>query len=179
MKKTLKYISYIVIIALILIESFLVLKKELQNDTFYSIKVGDYLIHNGISSLNIDKLSWHKNLSYCNPHWLNDVAIYLSYAIGGLSGIGNYVGVYLLTLIETFALAILIFYISYKESKNRWVSCIITLFIMCLMKSFLSARAQLVSYILFVLEVYFIEKYIKDNKKRYVVRTLDYCISFG
>lgn len=173
MKKALKYISYILIIVLILIESFLILKKELQNDTFYSIKVGDYLIHNGIQSLDIDKLSWHDNLSYCNPHWLNDVIIYFSFAIG------NYVGVYVLTLIETMILGILIFYISYKENNNKWFSCVITLFTMYLMKGFVVARAQLISYILFVLEVFFIERYIKENKKRYVIRSLDSCFNIS
>lgn len=79
-KKCLKFTSFIIII-LILIESFLILKKEFQNDTFYSIKVGEYLVKNGIFSLKTDVFSWHDGLSYCNPHWLNDILIYFSYDV--------------------------------------------------------------------------------------------------
>ena len=42
-----------------------------------------------------------------------------------------------------------------------------TLFALYLMKPYIAARAQLVTFILFVLEIYFIEKLLETNKKRY------------
>ena len=163
LKKCLKCATFIMIIIFILIESFLILKKEFQNDTFYSIKIGEYLTQNGINSLKTDVFSWHENLRYCNPHWLNDILIYFSFSLG------NFLGVYILTYIEVVILGILIFYISYKESKNKWISVIFTLISIYLLQSFLAARAQLISYIIFILEVFFIRKYIEKPKKRYAI----------
>ena len=62
LKKCLKCATFIMIIIFILIESFLILKKEFQNDTFYSIKIGEYLTQNGINSLKTDVFSWHENI---------------------------------------------------------------------------------------------------------------------
>lgn len=160
-KKCLEYVTFIVIIGFILIESFLILKKEFQNDTFYSIKIGEYLTQNGLNSLKMDVFSWHDGLEYCNPHWLNDILIYFSFYLG------SFLGVYILTYIEVVILGILIFFIGYSESKNKWISAVISLFSLYILQSFLAARAQLISYIIFALEVYFLTKYISKNKKRY------------
>lgn len=53
--------------------------------------------------------------------------------------------------------------------NNKVVSSIATLFAIYLMKPYIAARAQLVTFILFVLEIYFIEKLLETNKKRYGV----------
>ena len=47
------------------------------------------------------------------------------------------------------------------------MSAIVTLFAIYLMKPYIAARAQLVTFILFVIEIYFIEKLLETNKKRY------------
>ena len=112
LKKCLKCATFIMIIIFILIESFLILKKEFQNDTFYSIKIGEYLTQNGINSLKTDVFSWHENLRYCNPHWLNDILIYFSFSLG------NFLGVYILTYIEVVILGILIGLLYYKTQEN-------------------------------------------------------------
>ena len=56
-----------------------------------------------------------------------------------------------------------------KICKNQLVSFFITLGVMYLLKSFICARAQLVTYILFVLTILFIEQFIETKKKRYIV----------
>ena len=85
MRNTLKYIEITIILFLIIICTVFVVKKELQNDTFYSIKVGEHLVKNGINSLDIDTLSMHQNLKYCNPHVISDILIYISFCIRKLS----------------------------------------------------------------------------------------------
>lgn len=163
MKKIKKYLSYILIIFLIIIQTFFVVRKKLQNDTFYSIKVGEIISQSGVNSLDIDTISWHENLKYCNPHWLNDLLIYLVY------NLGEFFGIYILAIIESLILGILIFYISNKKSGNKWISLLITLFVLYVNRIFIAARAQLVSYILFLLEIYFIEQFISTKKNRYLV----------
>lgn len=71
------------IMALILITIFAICVTPitLQNDTFYSIKIGEYILENGITME--DPFSWHEGLPYTYPHWAYDVATYLIYNAGG------------------------------------------------------------------------------------------------
>ena len=71
-------------------------------------------------------------------------------------------------MILTAILGFSLYKTSCKLSKNnKVVSAITTLFAIYLMKPYIAARAQLVTFILFVLEIYFIEKLLETNKKRY------------
>ena len=51
--------------------------RELQNDTFYTIKVGQTIFNNGIDMK--EHFSFIPNLAYTYPHWLYDLAIYFIY----------------------------------------------------------------------------------------------------
>ena len=148
----------------IVIIAIAVSPKALQNDTFYNIKCGEYLARNGIFGVLQDPFSWHV-LPYTWPHWLYDICTYLVYAISG-----NYwgTGLYISTIVLSVVLGISLYKTSLKLSKdNRVVSFVVTLFALYLMKSYIAARAQLVTFILFVLEILFIEKLLETNKKRY------------
>ena len=79
-KKRKKFCLYFLIWICILGVSLL--RKPLQNDTLYTIKIGELILDNGIDMM--DHFSFHTNLAYTYPHWLYDVFIYLVYAIGGL-----------------------------------------------------------------------------------------------
>ena len=57
--------------------------RSFQNDTFYTIKVGESIVKNGIDMK--DHFSIHK-LAYTYPHWLYDVMTYKLYTAGGLQG---------------------------------------------------------------------------------------------
>ena len=71
-------------IMLIAIFAFAISPKTLQNDTFYTIKIGEFILENGITMQ--DPFSWH-NISYTFPHWAYDVMIYIFYNIGGQLGV--------------------------------------------------------------------------------------------
>ena len=59
--------------------------REFQNDTFYIIKLGDYIFHNGVDL--IDHYSWVTDLLYTYPHWLYDLFIYIVYSNLGFVGV--------------------------------------------------------------------------------------------
>ena len=61
-------------ILLIAIFCFAISPITLQNDTFYTIKIGEHILENGIDMK--DPFSFH-DLNYTYPHWLYDVGIYL------------------------------------------------------------------------------------------------------
>lgn len=153
--------DFLVIICLILF-SIILSPKELQNDTFYTIKCGEYIFQNGISNLTMDPFSW-LDLPYNWPHWLYDLIIYIIYAKTGLDGI------YVSTILLTTILGVSIYNTSLYVSKNRIVSSVITFFAMYLLSPYIAARAQLATFILFVLEIYFIEKFLDSPKIRYGV----------
>ena len=70
-------------VILIIIFCFALTPVTLQNDTYYTIKIGEYIMENGITG--IDPFSWHDGLSYTFPHWAYDVLMYKIYDIGGFN----------------------------------------------------------------------------------------------
>ena len=139
-----------------------------QNDTYYSIAIGKHIVETGTVDM-MDPFSWHENLPYTYPHWAYDVGTYLIYNLGESIGIGGFTALYIATMILSVILGIVIYYACCKFSKNNLISFFITLGIVYLLKNFIAARAQLVTYILFALTVLFIENFIETKKKRYAV----------
>ena len=77
--------------------------------------------------------------------------------------------IYLSTIILASILGILIYCINNKLTKNKLVSLFITMFAIYLLKDFIAARAQLVTFILFSLTILFIESFLESKKKRYLI----------
>lgn len=163
LKKRKKFNINFTIVAIILIAIFCVCitPRTLQNDTFYSIKIGELIKNNGIDMM--DHFSWHENLSYTYPHWLYDFCTYLIYAISGFKGI------YIVTCILSALLGISVFFVNSKTTKSKPISFIITIGVMYALKPYIAARAQLVTFILFIWELYCIEKFIENKKIRYAI----------
>ena len=90
-KKKKKFVLFFLILLCIFAASLI--RKTLQNDTFYTIEIGELILNNGIDMK--DHFSFHNdgNLPYTYPHWLYDVFIYLIYKVGG------YVGLYISSIV--------------------------------------------------------------------------------
>ena len=153
----------------IILFSFSLAPVTLQNDTYYTIKIGEHIINEGIDMQ--DPFSWHENLPYTYPHWAYDTATYLIYNLGQNTGItdGGMLFIYITTVILACVLGVLIYVTATKLSKNNLISFILTMFAMYLLKDFIAARAQLVTFILFVLTILFIENFLETKKKRYFI----------
>ena len=76
-KKTINKFHVLAIVCIIIF-SFALAPKTLQNDTFYTIKIGEHIIENGLDRQ--DPFSW-VDLKYTYPHWLYDTCIYLVYSV--------------------------------------------------------------------------------------------------
>ena len=140
-----------------------------QNDTFYTIKIGEDILKNGIDMQ--DHYSWHEDMPYTYPHWAYDVGTYLVFNLGQSTGIdnGGFLFLVILTGILSCTLGVLLFVTSTKISKNNLISFLLTLIIMYLFKDYIAARAQLVTFNLFVLTILFIESFLDSKKKRYLI----------
>ena len=75
----------ILAIFLIVIFCIAISPVTLQNDTYYTVKIGEYITNHGIDMQ--DPFSWHEGLSYTYPHWLYDFLTYKIYSIAGFYGI--------------------------------------------------------------------------------------------
>ncbi len=153
-------IFHIIAILCISMYCIAIAPKVLQNDTFYTLKIGEYIYNNGVSNLTEDLYSWHE-LPYTYPHWLYDLGMFIIYNIGGQKGI------YISTMVFSAILGISIYILSNKKSKNSLISFIITIVAMYLIRDFVAARAQLVTFILFTWTVYFIEKFLETQNIKF------------
>ena len=147
----------IVLIFLIALFAFSISPKRLQNDTFYTIKLGELILENGIDMQ--EHFAWHEGLPYTYPHWLYDLGMYFIYDLGGFTGI------YVSTCILSIILGITIYKVNSILTGNRVISFLVTIGSLYLMKGYIAARAQLVTFILFMLVLYNIERFIETKHK--------------
>ena len=168
-KKKINIKFNVLAIIAIIIFCFAISPKTLQNDTFYTIRIGELIVNNGIDMQ--DHFSWHEDLPYTYPHWAYDTGIYLIYHLGEITGLpdGGMLFIYISTIVFACILGILIYCINNKLTKNKLVSFVITIAAMYLLKDFIAARAQLVTFILFALTILFIENFLETKKKGYLV----------
>ena len=151
----------IMAIILISIFCFAMTPVSLQNDTFYTIKIGEQITQTGIDMQ--DHFSWHEDLAYTYPHWLYDLITYQIYSAFGMTGI------YVTTCILSIILGISLYIVNTKIAKNQIISFILTLLVIYIIRGYIAARAQLVTFILFVWIIYCIEMFLKNRKIRYAV----------
>ena len=161
-----KKINYAIVFTIMAIISISIISialtpVTLQNDTFYTIKIGEHISKCGIDMQ--DPFSWHENLGYTYPHWGYDLITYYIYSAFGMTGI------YVVTCILSAILGITIYTVNLKLNKNRVISFFITIGAMYVIRGYIAARAQLVTFILFALTIFFIERFLETKKKRYVI----------
>ena len=147
------------VLAIILISLFCfsLAPKTLQNDTYYTVKIGNLIMENGIDMK--DHFSWHENLPYTYPHWLYDVVMAFIY------NLGSWDGVYISVCIMSIMLGLTIYIVNKKLNKNQVISFVLSIGVMYLLKDYIAARAQLVTFTLFIVWIYCIEKFIENPKK--------------
>lgn len=160
-KKIIKISFNILAVFCIAMFCFAITPKALQNDTFYTIKIGQLIRNNGIDYK--DHFSWH-NLEYLYPHWLYDVIISLIFDF-----CNGFTGIYISTIVLSIILGISVYFANKRICKNEPVSFVLTIGQMYLLEDYIAARAQLVTFILFTLTILFIEKFLEKPKIRYAI----------
>ena len=149
-------ILFIFVISIITVS---IVPKTFQNDTFFNISIGKYILENGIDMK--EHFSWISNLNYTYSHWAFDIIVYLIYSTFGFSGI--YIGVIILSIIINLSL----YFFLYKLNKNPYISVFITILFSFLNSHYYSARSQIISYLCFIIEIFCIEKIVETNEKKY------------
>ena len=153
-------ITIIAVICIVLL-MIAIVPKGLQNDTFYTLKLGKLILDNGIDMK--EHFTWHEGLPYTYPHWLYDIGMYLVYEIGGFNG------VYISSIVLGAILGIVMFLTNTRITKNSVLSFLTVTLMLFIGQDFITARAQLVTFILFILEIFCIEKFLENRKVRYAI----------
>ncbi len=168
-KKTKLKFNIIIIIAIILL-AIATIPKSLQEDTFYMIKVGEYITNNGMEVIEnrLEPFAWQGEMTYTYPHWLLDIIFYWIY------NIFNIFGIYTFTVIVGIVIYLFIYYTNIKISKNHVISAIITIISIYLLRGFITARAQLVTYLCIILTIFCIEQFLRNQEKKICNRTINY-----
>ena len=143
-------------ILLIILFAISISPRRLQNDTFYTVTIGKYISENGLDGQ--DHFSWHEGLPYTYPHWLYDLGMHYIYNMGGWDAI------YISTCILTSILGLCIYFSNIRLSKNKLIAFAVTIGSLYLLNGYIAARAQLVTFILFILQIYNIERFLENKK---------------
>ena len=133
--------------------------KAMQNDTFWSIKVGEKIVDEW--TWKVDDLSMHDGLKYVAHHFYTDVIIYFVYIISGFDGL------YVLEIVMACGLAFALYFLNKELSGSKKLAYCMTGLQTLLMAPYISVRAQMISYILFVIEILLLEKLRKQEKLKY------------
>lgn len=156
--------KYIIITILsITIIGILMSAKVFQNDTFYTIKVGEAISKYGVDM--IDHFSWH-DLKYSYPHWLYDLGIFNIYNLFGFRGL------YIFNMCCYIIIGIIFYYVNYYYNKRISLVSITSIIFSIMIGGYIVVRAQSVTYMLFLLEVLFIRKLLDSGKYKYGIYLL-------
>lgn len=161
MEEKKKNLNWLYVLILVIISIFSV-RVEFQNDTFFSIAVGRQITQTGIDM--VEHLTWHTDLMYTYSHWLLDLYNYFVYTLVGFKG------VYISAIICVICITTSMYYILKKQLKmSSFFTFAAVVFAVYLSNAYLAARAQLLSYLLFLWEIYFIEKLLETNRIKYKI----------
>lgn len=141
-----------------------VIPKAFQNDTFFDIALGEKIIEKGLT--NEEELVFHKGLEFKNPRWLFD------YVCANVYNTSGELGISLIVLIIGSLEMLFYFYITYKISGNMYVAFFYSVIVGIFTRSSYTARGQLISFFMFLIEFYAIQKYFENYKKRYLLITI-------
>lgn len=153
-----EFIFYSLIILIFIIG---IVPRQFQNDTFFNISIGKYILENGIDMQ--EHWAFSQNLTYTFSHWAFDIISYLIY------NTFNFSGIYILTILISACTYISLFWCLSKKSKKPVISLLLVLLFSYFLRDSLTARSQIISFICFIIEIYCIEQFIETNKKNYAI----------
>lgn len=152
------YNDKIVLLVLLFIPCLLV-TRGLDNDTWFLLNSGRYVMNNGIP--HIEPFSIHENMEFVMQQWMTDVIFWNIY--DRLGEIGLYI-----TIIVCYSIIILLMYkLNMKvSSKNFFVSYAITMLCNILVYTYMVARPTIFTLVIVMIELNVLEKFVIDGNRK-------------
>ena len=136
---------------------------NLNNDTYFIIKSGNYILKHGI--LYIEPFTMHHNFSFVMQQWLSAIIFAVIYNIGSNLGISIFIT-------SLFTVIIYLFYklCSCVSDNKYYLSLFLTLlFSLIMLPLFITSRPQVISFVIYLLYFNLLERYVKTNKTKYLI----------
>ncbi len=157
-----KILNLLFVVGLILLNVLLCTKSIQENDYFWHIKAGEYIVNNKVVPMS-DVFSWYgisHNLQWYAHEWLSEVIYYLIYVVFG--NVGNIVAV---SLITTFLLVFLFIKNKNNLYKNIPLATVWFTISILLLSGNATPRPHLFSYMALLSTLYILDKYRKEDTK--------------
>lgn len=146
----------------LLILPFIIIPLTLNNDIWFLLNSGRYVLQNGIP--HTEPFTMHTGMAFCMQQWLTAVLFWTAYHAAGVAGL-------LAVVIAAFAGIILTIYkLCLRISENNLlVSFFVTLSACSLTSLFMLTRPYVLSTLILVLELYVLESFIGRDNPRYLI----------
>jgi hypothetical protein len=157
-----KILNILFIVGLVLMNVLLCTKSIQENDYFWHIKAGEYIVNNKVVPMT-DIFSWYgisHNLQWYAHEWLSEVIYYLVYVVFG--NVGNIVVV---SVVTTFLLGFLFIKNKANLYKNIPLATIWFTISILLLSGNATPRPHLFSYIALICTLYILDKYRREDTK--------------
>lgn len=157
MKKLIQFIKENYLFAILIIPFIVVcvINRIPDNDIWFLLSLGRTVLTKGF--VIIEPLTIHEGLSYVMQQWGSAVSFWLLYENLGKIAI----------LFFVLSILVLLFICFYKLTKllsnNKNISIIITTCVFTLISGFIVSRPQIITYLILLLELLFLENYVKTN----------------
>ena len=134
----------------------------IDSDMWFLLNIGKYITNNGF--FNIDPFTIHEGLNVIIQQWLCDLLFYFIYYYFGSKGL------MIIFILLVFSISFVIYKLFYINSNNNLLAYL--LMIICILLIGINfnfrIRPQLFTYLILLLEIFLLEKYIKSKNKKYL-----------
>jgi hypothetical protein len=140
----------------------LLYKPAFQNDTYWLINTGKYIVHNGFPKT--EPFTIHQGLHFIVQQWLSTILFHESYQMGGAAGVHILIiGVCAMILFLIYRLALQL------ADGKKLLASYIAAFIGVILSFYMMPRPQVFSLLVFVAEVSFLEYYVRNQERHWAV----------
>lgn len=162
MKKIIDFFNKYFIWFLFLIPVIYILTRTVivDNDIWFILNSGRYVLNKGIPV--IEPFTIHHNLSFVMQQWLSAVIYYIIWS--KLTKYGLFIFINMIGIIFMF----LYYKLLNIVSQNKKLNIIFTCIVFILIRNFITTRPQIFTFIILILELICLEKYIKEQKSEYL-----------
>ena len=157
-----KKMLYIIFFLIPIILSFICVY-EVDNDIWYLLSEGRYIVQNGI--YHIDPLSMHEGFDVVVQNWASASIFWLVFSFLGKNGL------LLMLVVINFFICLLMYKICMLLSNKNYLLSLLVMLVndLVLMRYYLVTRPQIFSFIILLALIYSLELYIKSNNSKYLI----------
>lgn len=140
----------------------LLITRVLDNDTWFLLNSGRYVMNNGIP--HIEPFTIHENMHFVMQQWLTDVIYWITYDNFGENGL------FVIVMICYAIIIFLMYKLTMKLSNcNFFVSYAITILVSIYIYPYMVIRPTIFTLILIMLELLSLESYISSKNNKFLM----------